>query len=236
MDLRYRLAVVTGAGSEPGRDIAVALSRTGAAVLCVDTDLRSLDDTVRLVSAARVRSWSLQADPAEDGDLLLMAARARDLGGMDLLVTTPGSASPAGAASTRAPEQPAEPVAGQVAGQVADQAAEVGLRTPLRLTRLFLDGLPERRGRRDGTPAVVAVLDGAAAGEGSAARFPALAVTRAGTPGPTDPAASSGVRVMAVLPGAAAPAAVARAVVDLLSRGAAGTVVDLGRAAGAGAD
>ena len=45
MDLRYRLAVVTEAGAGLGREIAVALSRVGAAVLSVDSDLSSAEAT-----------------------------------------------------------------------------------------------------------------------------------------------------------------------------------------------
>jgi NAD(P)-dependent dehydrogenase (short-subunit alcohol dehydrogenase family) len=92
VDLRYRLAVVTGAGGGLGRDVAVALARVGAAVLCVDPDLAAARETSSLVQAARVRSWPLEADLGEAADVRMVAARARDLGGADLLVTTDGTA------------------------------------------------------------------------------------------------------------------------------------------------
>lgn len=91
MQLRYKLAVVTRAGSGIGREVAVRLSRAGVAVLCVDPDPAAAEETAGLVRAARVAAWSLQADPGQDTDGLdadgrMLAQRARDLGGADLLV------------------------------------------------------------------------------------------------------------------------------------------------------
>ncbi len=169
MDLRYRLAAVVGAGSGVGREVAVALSRVGAAVLVVDRDLAAAETTAALVRAARVRAWALQADVGEDAERRLVAARGRDLGGLDLLVST---------------------ACGEAA---ADSLAEA-----------FLADLTGRRGRRDGTPAVVHV------GRGAVRPVPGEA------------------RVMAVSgPDEAADLAVSRVVVDLLSHGADGQVVEV---------
>jgi 3-oxoacyl-[acyl-carrier protein] reductase len=181
MDLRYRLAVVTDAGAGVGREVAVALSRVGAAVLSADRDLSAAEETATLAGEARVQAWALQVDTAEDADLQLLADRARDLGGMDLLVVL--------ACRTTSP-------------------GAVG--TPVRLTQLFVRGLAERRGRTDGSPAVVLVsgrLD--------------TALTFAAT------ATAPGARVMAVVPGDAPDSRVARTAVDLLARGTAGQVVHL---------
>jgi NAD(P)-dependent dehydrogenase (short-subunit alcohol dehydrogenase family) len=182
VDLRYRLAVVTCAGTSPGREVAVALSRAGASVLAADPDLAAAEATAALVRAGRVGAWALQVDPEVDPDLRLLAARARDLGGTDLLV-------------------------------------DLGPRVPTRLTDEFLDGLGERRGRRDGSPAVVNVD---LTGDGTA-----LAAFTADL---RDPALTGGARVMAVVQsaGPAVPAsapAVTRAVIGLLSTGSAGQVV-----------
>jgi NAD(P)-dependent dehydrogenase (short-subunit alcohol dehydrogenase family) len=92
VELRYTLAVVTGAGRGLGHEVAIALSRRGASVLAVDADPAAAEATAAQVREARVKAWSFQADPAADEvDVRLVAARARDLGGADLLVDTVGS-------------------------------------------------------------------------------------------------------------------------------------------------
>ena len=183
MDLRYRLAVVTDAGAGLGREVAVALSRLGVSVLAVDPDLSAAEETAALVGEARVQAWALQVDPAHEQDLRMLAARSRDLGGMDLLVIV--------GCGTTSPD---------------------ALAAPGRLIQLFVDGLSERRGRSDGTPAVVHVC-----------RRVDTALEHVGS----TPAA--GARVMAVVPGEAPASRVVRTVVELLGHGAAGEVVQLSR-------
>ena len=181
MELRYRLAVVTEAGDGLGREIAVALSRVGAAVLSVDRDLSAAEGTAALVGRARVAAWALQVDPSIQDDLVMLADRARDLGGMDLLV---------------------------VVGTTPSATSDHERRAPKRLTELFVEGLTERRGRSDGSPAVVHVC-----GRRDTAHRLAGSAPEA--------------RVMAVVGSAVAASEVARAVVDLLARGVAGEVVEL---------
>lgn len=177
MELRWRTVVVTGAGSDLGREVALHFARVGAGIVAVDPDAAAADETAGLVRACRVQAWSVQADVTRDDELGLLAARLRDLGGADVLVT--------------------------------GGAAAVGL------TRVFLDGLDERRGRALEPGAVVHVATGAAAdlpGVTTATASPTLAVR---------------ARVTCVVPGGAPPSRVAGAVVDLARRGAAGTVVEL---------
>jgi NAD(P)-dependent dehydrogenase (short-subunit alcohol dehydrogenase family) len=241
MDLRYRLAVVTGAGGGLGREIAVALSRVGAAVLVVDRDLGAAEQTAALAREARVMAWALQVDVAEEADLEMLAARARDLGGMDLLVTDAGGST---VGDRPWPDAPVE---------AWSRTIRLNLCAPMRLTQLFVQGLADRRGRRDGTPAVVNIAAGAGRAAGAAA--PEHAAAKAGlvrfTTSLADTASTGGARVMAVVPGGTGldrpraewdalpqqererlpvlvpPAEVTRAVVDLLGRGAAGEVVEL---------
>lgn len=89
-ELRYLLALVTGAGGAPGHEVAVALSRAGAAVLCADPDPEAAERTAAVVRRGRVAAWSVQAGVEDDVDVALLAARARDLGGADLLVVAGG--------------------------------------------------------------------------------------------------------------------------------------------------
>lgn len=87
VELRYLLAVVSRAGGGVGREVALALSRQGAGVLCVDPDRHAAAQTASVVRQARVGAWELQADLAEEADARLLLARLRDLGGADLVVT-----------------------------------------------------------------------------------------------------------------------------------------------------
>lgn len=209
MDLRYRLAVVTGAGGGLGREISVALSRRGAAVLVIDHDLAAAAETASLIRAARVKAWAFQGDITEEADLQMMAARARDLGGMDLLVSQPFG----------------HPVSQAVGRDILDPLAD--------LTQLFVDGLAQRRGRRDGTPAVVHVGPDrdAEAATGLVHFVMSLA----------NSASTGGARVMAVVPTridetAAVEinetTAITTAVVDLLCHGTAGQVLEVATGSG----
>jgi 3-oxoacyl-[acyl-carrier protein] reductase len=240
MELRYRLAVVTGAGGGLGREIAVALSRQGAAVLVADRDLDAAEETAALVSEARVRGWAFQVDVTDDADLRLLADRAHDLGGADLLVNNAGGWTPG---------ERQWPMA---APEAWSRSLDLNLRGPMLLTQLFLDGLPTRRGRHDGSPAVVNVASSAGVEETGYAS-PEYAAAKAGlvrfTSALADPTATRGARVMCVVPGwiglprahaaweamppdereqlppLVPPPAICRVVVDLLAHGVAGQVV-----------
>ena len=242
MDLRYRLAVVTGAGGGLGRQIAVALSRVGAAVLVVDRDLAAAEESAALVREARVRAWALQVDVTDDAELRLVDSRARDLGGADLLVNNAGGWTEGEA------QWPDAPVAAW------SRTLDLNLRAPMLLTQLFLAGLGRRRGRSDGTPAVVNIASSAGVESGPYGS-PEYAAAKAGlvrfTTSLSDPSLTHGARVMCVVPGWIAldrgiaewqalpgeerarlpaqvpPAEVCRTVVDLLSHGSPGQVVEL---------
>ncbi|SDD82443.1 SDR family NAD(P)-dependent oxidoreductase [Nocardioides lianchengensis] len=88
MHLRWRLCVVVGGGTGPGHEVCLRLARAGAGLLVVDTDGAAAESTAELARSSRVSAWSLKADPTDDQDLDLLAARARDLGGADLVVIT----------------------------------------------------------------------------------------------------------------------------------------------------
>lgn len=84
---------MVGGASGVGHEVCLRLARSGAGVLVVDPDLAAAEATAAEVRRSRVSGWTLQADPAhEPHDETMVAGRARDLGGADLLVTTGMSA------------------------------------------------------------------------------------------------------------------------------------------------
>ena len=242
-EIRYTLAVVTGAGDGLGREIAVALARRGAAVLAADRDRSAAEETVGLAREHRVRGWAFQCDVTEESDLRALAGRANDLGGADVLVNNAGG-------WTEGDQYPRAPY------DAWSRTLDLNLRGPMLLTQLFLDDLDRRRGPRQ-VGAVVNISSSAALGGEGAGGYgsPEYAAAKAGlvrfTTALADPATAERARVMAVVPGwiglprahdewaglsdderarlrpLVPPAEVARAVVDLVAVGRAGQVVEL---------
>lgn len=199
------------------------------------------EQTAELVREARVRAWALQVELTEGSELRVLAARARDLGGSDLLVNNAGGWT---VGDRQWPAAPAE---------AWSRTLYLNLRAPMRLTQLFVEGLADRRGRRDGTPAVVNIASSAGV-ETGAYGSPEYAAAKAGlvrfTTSLSDPSSTAGARVMAVVPGwiglprahaelaalppeererrpdLVPPAQVTHVVVDLLRNGRAGQVVE----------
>lgn len=240
MEIRYCLAVVTGGGDGLGREVAIALSRAGAAVVVADRDLAAAERVVEEVARARVRGWAMQADLAEEADVRLLAARVRDLGGADVLVNNAGG-------WTDGPQFP------DAAPAAWSRTLDLNLRSPMLLTQLFLHGLDGRRGRRQ--PGAVVNVASSAGVERDGYGSPEYAAAKAGlvrfTTSLAEPVTASRARVMAVVPGwiglpraqaqwaalsveererrgpLVPPEEVARAVVRLVRHGRAGEVVEL---------
>jgi NAD(P)-dependent dehydrogenase (short-subunit alcohol dehydrogenase family) len=61
-----KVAAVTGAGSGMGRSLAIALARRGCEVAISDIDERTLAETARLVSGARVTSRRVDVSKADE--------------------------------------------------------------------------------------------------------------------------------------------------------------------------
>ena len=241
MDLRYRLAVVTGGGGGLGRELAVGLARVGASVLVVDRDLGAAEETVDLLRDHRVAAWAWQADVTVEADLVDVAARGRDLGGVDLLVNNAGAWSSGAQFPDALPDD-------------WRRTLDLDLVAPMRRIQLFLTDLSGRRGRRDGSAAVVNVASSAALG-GEPYGSPEYAAAKAGlvrlTTAVAGRAAELGARVTCVVPGWIAleralaevaalpddqraalpalvpPALVTREVLRLLAHGTPGEVVEL---------
>lgn len=128
VDLRYQHAVVTGAGAGLGREVAVALSRLGVAVLAVDPDRDAAEETAALARRARVAAWAMQADVADPVDATLVAGRACDLGGADLVVNPVGGhAHLSGLLAAAAGERRGRRTSAGVVNVVADRSSVVAV-------------------------------------------------------------------------------------------------------------
>lgn len=87
-----RVAIVVGAGQSPGsgpddttigngRATALLFAREGAAVLAVDRDRASVDETVRLIEAAGGTAAALDADITDEAQVAAIPGACRDLFG-----------------------------------------------------------------------------------------------------------------------------------------------------------
>jgi NAD(P)-dependent dehydrogenase (short-subunit alcohol dehydrogenase family) len=92
MRLRDRVALVTGAQQGIGRGIALALAREGAAVAVNYLDDRAAAEGVAAKAlGAGVRAVAIEGDVSTPaGCAALVAAAARELGGLDILVNNAG--------------------------------------------------------------------------------------------------------------------------------------------------
>ncbi len=91
MEIRGRVAVVTGAGSGIGRAMAVALAREGARVIAADLDVHGNSETVRLITEAGGTAVATRVDVTRDVDVVDALQLARDqFGALDILCNNAG--------------------------------------------------------------------------------------------------------------------------------------------------
>jgi len=95
--LTGRVALVSGAGGGIGRAISLAFVEVGAAVACCDIDLRSAEETARLVQNAGGRAIARRCDVAVEDESLAVVAAAHDaFGRLDILVSGAAPYDPSG--------------------------------------------------------------------------------------------------------------------------------------------
>jgi glucose 1-dehydrogenase len=88
MDLKGRVAIVTGAGSGIGHAIAECFAQAGASV-CVN--YRGYEDEAKALAARLPNAIAVQGDVSDAGDVAAMVDRTRrELGGLDVLVNNAG--------------------------------------------------------------------------------------------------------------------------------------------------
>jgi len=215
-DLAGRVAIVTGAGSGIGREIALALSRHGVHVAVVDRDEDAARDSVELMESAPGRALAVGADVTHEPAVRAMQHRCSErLGDAQILVNNVGGGAVRLCVATGLPDWDAE--------------LRLNLTTAFLCTKAVLPAMTHRRWGR-----IVNV--GSQLGLRGAAGQTAYSAAKAGVHGFTRAlareVADSGVTVNAIAPGpidtpgfgrlpaAAAEERTARVVLGRLGRGA----------------
>ena len=89
--LQGRVALVTGAGKNIGRAIALTLARDGATVLVNGRkDREAVDQVVSEIAAAGGKAQAAMGDVSDPGVAPTLAKQAEALGGVDILVSNAG--------------------------------------------------------------------------------------------------------------------------------------------------
>lgn len=92
MELKDKVAIITGASKGIGRDIALAMARAGARVVVnYNSDAKGAQGTVKEIKKCGGKAISARADVSDKGAVAKMAKVARDkFGGIDILVNNAG--------------------------------------------------------------------------------------------------------------------------------------------------
>ncbi len=90
-NLEGKVALVTGAGSGIGREMALRLSADGAAVMCADIDEASAQDTAAQVAEHGGRAAALEVDVSqEEAVIAALDQTESELGGIDSILNNAG--------------------------------------------------------------------------------------------------------------------------------------------------
>lgn len=95
MRVKDRVAIVTGAGGDIGRAIALRLAEEGARIVASDVTEGGLAETVEAVKAVGGKITPLKADVTRSGEVAaLVAGAVKEYGKLDILVNSHGIAIP----------------------------------------------------------------------------------------------------------------------------------------------
>ena len=136
MDLKGRVALITGAGGHIGRVFAESLAELGASIAVLDYEERSCEQTVHHIeNEYGVPSMALNIDLAEEKEVVDAPARVQErMGRLDILVNT------AAFVGTSKLEGWGVPFTEQLSSTWRD-ALEVNLTAPFVLTQACTDAL-----------------------------------------------------------------------------------------------
>lgn len=91
MDIREKVALITGSGYGIGRGIARRLAKSGALVVVNDVQAEHGRETVQMIESAGGSAAFIEADVTVDDEIGRMIAFAKDrFGGLDILVNNAG--------------------------------------------------------------------------------------------------------------------------------------------------
>lgn len=91
MTLKDKTAIITGAGRGIGREIALALAASGANIVLVDIDEKTLEETAKEISARGVKTLYLKADVSNFSETEKLADHVIEkFGAIDILVNNAG--------------------------------------------------------------------------------------------------------------------------------------------------
>src|ERR687898_1135863 len=94
MEVRGKVALVTGGGAGIGRAVAVRLAQEGASIVVTDVDEEAGSSTVREIESGVGRAELFRADVTSEADARRMIAFAEEeFGGLDVLVNNAGGVS-----------------------------------------------------------------------------------------------------------------------------------------------
>jgi NAD(P)-dependent dehydrogenase (short-subunit alcohol dehydrogenase family) len=92
MNIENKTTIVTGAGTSIGREIALALARSGARVVCVGRRRELIEDTARQIGQAGSEALAVRTDVTQTSEVdELMRATLERFGQIDLLFNNHGS-------------------------------------------------------------------------------------------------------------------------------------------------
>lgn len=174
LDLTGRVALITGAGQNVGRGIALTFAAHGATVVVNDFYAERAEAVAREIKDAGGKAIALQADVTDAESVKTMAARALEqLGRIDILINNAGNGGPSPSADVMKPYW-------ETAPSVWNEVIGVNLYGPLNCTSAIIPIMIKNGGGR----IVTIISEAGRVGEAglevySAAKAGAAGLTRA---------------------------------------------------------